>query len=480
MRRSVRLEDALITRELTLPDQVLLVLSMSIPAILAQLTSIAMQYIDAGMVGSLGAHATAAIGLVSTSTWLLGGMCSGLGSGFSVQVAQLVGGGHDREASDVLRQALGVLSLLGLIVGAFGVAIGGVLPDWLGGEEEIRAEASIYFRIYCASIPFELLRQLSAGMMQCSGDMKTPSVLSAAVCVLDVIFNALLIFPTRSVRLAGLPLTLPGAGLGVTGAALGTALSEVVVSLIMIFLVCFRNKKLALRAGGSWRWQKKTIVTALKIAVPLSFDHVFMCSAYVAGTLIVAPLGTAAVAANSLCVTAESLCYMPGYGIGYAATALIGQSIGAGRQDLTKVFSRVSVALGMLLMACSAVFMYFFAPTAFGLLTSDAAVAALGVQALRIELLAEPFYGASICCAGVFRGAGDTLMPSVMNLISMWGVRLTLALFLVPVMGLTGYWTAMGIELFFRGVIFLFRLRKGKWMKKALTEDAIAGEPVAE
>lgn len=462
------LEQVLKEEKKSLPEQIRLVLSLSMPAILAQLTSIAMQYIDAGMVGSLGANATGAIGLVASSTWLMGGMCVGLSAGFYVQVAQLIGAGKNQKASEVLRQGLGLLLIVGLLVGGFGVCISGPLPRLLGGEPEILGASSTYFMIYSCSMPFALMRQLSAGMMQSSGDMKTPSILAAAICFLDVIFNMLLIFSTRSIQFWGLTLTMPGAGLGVTGAALGTALSEVVVSILMLYAVCVRNKKISLKIPGSWKWRKKTIQTALKIAIPMTLDHIFMCSAYVAGTIIVAPLGTIPIAANSLAVTAESLCYMPGYGIGAAATAIIGQSIGAERKDLTHSFSRLTVYLGMILMGVMAVVMFFFAPTAFRLLTSDPDVAALGTAVLRLELIAEPMYAASICCAGVFRGAGDTLMPSVLNLVSMWGVRIVLAAILVPYLGLFGYWTAMAIELCFRGVIFLIRLFRGKWMKGSL------------
>ena len=447
-----------------------MVLWMSLPAILAQLTSIAMQYIDAGMVGSLGANATAAIGLVTSSTWLIGGMCVGMATGFSVQVAQLIGAGKNREASDVLRQSLSVLLCLGLVICVVGISVSRRLPVWLGGNEVIAGDAGTYFLIFAASIPFALMRQLSAGMMQCSGDMRTPSILSAAVCILDVLFNLLLIFPTRQILVLGLKLVIPGADLGVTGAALGTAFSEVVISFIMLYAACIRNQKLTLRKKGSWRWKKPVILTAVRIAVPLSLDQIFMCSAYVAGTMIVAPLGNVAVAANSLAVTAESLCYMPGYGIGSAATAIIGQTIGACRRDLTRSFSRVSVYLGMILMGLAGVFMYLLAPAIFSLLTSDPEVAKLGTAVLRIELLAEPLYGASICCAGVFRGAGDTLVPSAFNLVSMWCVRIVLAWFLVPAMGLKGYWTAMCIELCFRGILFLIRLYRGKWMKKSVVK----------
>ena len=470
MMKETTLDIILKQEEVSRAEKVRLVLSMSLPAILAQLTSIAMQYIDAGMVGSMGANATASIGLVSSTTWLIGGSCIGLSAGFYVQIAQLIGAGRDSEAENVLRQGLKTVVVLGILISVLCYAIGGSLPRWLGGDREIWSDSSAYFRVYCLAVPFVLLRQLSTGTMQSTGDMKTPSILSAVVCFLDVILNSFMIFPTRTVSLPGLipEVTIPGAGLRVVGAALAPTLSEVIISLVALYLVATRNKRISLRNEGSWKWRRQTVMNAAKIGIPLSFDQIFMCSAYVAGTRIVATLGTVAVAANSLAITAESLCYMPGYGIGAAATAIIGQTIGAGRRDLTRSFSRVSVCLGMVLMGLTGVLMYFGAPVVFSMLTSSAEVAALGTAVLRIELVAEPLYGASICCAGAFRGAGDTLTPSVMNLVSMWCVRIVLALVLVPRMGLHGYWTAMALELCFRGVIFLARLFRGKWMKKAM------------
>ena len=462
------LDTILKKEEVSQAEKIRLVLSLSLPAILAQLTTIAMQYIDAGMVGSLGADATAAIGLVSSSTWLVGGSCIGISAGFYVQAAQLIGAGREREAENVFRQGLTAVIAAGLFISAVGVSISGLVPRWLGGEEAILSDASGYFLIYCLSVPFGLIRQLSNGTMQSTGDMKTPSCLSALMCPLNVLLNSLLIFPERTLEVFGLPLTVPGAGLKVVGAALATALSEVIISLTALFFVSTRNRKISLRNKGSWRWNKQTLLNAAKIAVPMSFDQIFMCSAYVMGTKIVAGLGTVAIAANSLAITAESLCYMPGFGIGAAATAIIGQTIGAGRRDLTKSFSRVSVYLGMAMMGIMGILMYICAPFVFSMLTSSAEAAALGTEVLRLELVAEPLYGASICCAGVFRGAGDTLGPSIMNLVSMWCVRILLALILVPVMGLRGYWTAMAAELCFRGIIFLIRLYRGRWMKKAM------------
>ena len=467
-KKRINLDTALFGQDISSAQKVRLILRLSLPAILAQLTTIAMQYIDAAMVGSLGAAATASIGLVSSSTWLVGGCCIGVSAGFYVQVAQLIGAGRNREAENVLRQGLKAVLLIGALISTLCLAVSSRVPIWLGGEEEILGNSTAYFRIYCISVPFLLIRQISNGMMQSTGDMKTPSILSSLTCLLNVLLNMLMIFKARTVMFSGLPVLIPGAGLGVIGAGCASALSEAIISLTSLYFLTMRNPKISLKNKGSWKWNSHTVAMAAKIAVPLALDQFFMCGAYVAGTRIVAGLGTVAVAANSLAITAESLCYMPGYGIGAAATAIIGQTIGAGRSDLTKSFSRISVYLGMLLMALTGGIMYVCAPFIFSVLTVSREAAALGTRVLRAELIAEPLYGASICCAGVFRGAGDTLRPSVMNLISMWCVRIVPAIFVVPRLGLVGYWMCMALELCFRGIIFLIRLYRGKWMKKAL------------
>src|SRR5699024_76664 len=127
----------------------------------------------------------------------------------------------------------------------------------------------------------------------------------------------------------------------------------------------------------------------------------------------------------------------------------------------------LSTALGMAVMGLTAVLMYAGAPWLFRILTPDATVRALGVQVLRIEAFAQPLFAASIVAVGALRGAGDTLVPSVLNLVSMWGVRITLAAVLAPQFGLPGVWFAMCFELCVRGVLFLVRLLRGRWLQKA-------------
>lgn len=203
------------------------------------------------------------------------------------------------------------------------------------------------------------------------------------------------------------------------------------------------------------------------LGYPIGIERIINCSAQITLTIIVAPLGAAAIAANAFAVTAEGLCYMPGFGIADAATTMTGQGIGAGERTLARRFAYITVIMGVAVMSVMGLVMYIGAPAIIGIMTPDAEIVNLGVMALRIEAWAEPMYAASIVCYGAFIGAGDTFKPCVMNLASMWGVRITLAAILAPMMGLKGVWVAMYVELCFRGMIFLIRLRSGAWYRKA-------------
>lgn len=432
---------------LTIGERVRLALQLSLPAIMAQLTTILMQYVDAAMVGQLGAQASAAIGLVSTSTWLLGGLCSSLAAGFSVLVAQRIGARERQEARHIFRQALRFTLLVSMAIAALSVAIAPYLPAWLGGDEAIRHDAYLYFLVFAISVPLWELSYLMTAVLRSSGNILVPSMVNVGACLLDVVFNYIFIFHLH---------------LGVFGAALGTLLSLVVGLLVGVWYIFFRSEYFRLPYEEKFTYSRTIVHDALHIGLPMAVEHVAMCSAHIVSTIIVAPLGMAAIAANAFGITIEGLCYMPGYGIGDAATTLVGQSIGAKRPELRRSFTRITLVLGIGFMTIMGALMYVCIPYLMPLMTPDGVVQALTTQVLRIEAFAEPMYAASIVAYAVFVGAGDTKVPCVMNLGSIWLVRLPLAYVLVGYYGLTGFWIAMATELCFRGLIFLLRL----WYKK--------------
>lgn len=439
-------------QELHTKEQLKLVWLLGLPAILAQLSQIVMEYIDAGMVGHLGSTQTASIGIVATSTWIFAGFCAANSSGFSVQVAQLIGSRRYAQARAVMRKGFFSVLSASVLLALAGLAISPFLPRWLGAEEAICADASAYFAIFCAFLPVLQLAITSCSMLQATGNMKIPSMVEIAACVLDVAFNYLFIYIF---------------GLGVKGAALGTGAATLLTHLFALwYLFCKCPELNILQDSGSWIPDRQSLRTALTISGPMWLQNIIMRGAYIMSTIIVAPLGTVAIAANSFAITAESFCYMPGYGLSEAATSLVGQSIGARRKKLAKQFAFLTMGMASVMMTVLGILMYIFAPQMMGVLTNDTEVIALGVKVLRIEAFAETLYAVSIIGHGSCLGAGDTLVPMIYNFVSMWVVRIGLALVLTPRFGLAGYWIAMCIELNVRGIIFFFRVKGERWMKK--------------
>lgn len=450
-------------------QQMQLTFTLSLPAILANVSAMVMHFIDAAMVGQLGADDSASIGLMGTTSWLFEGALSAFAAGYAVQVAHLLGAKRNADARQMVRQAIVVCLIFSMLVAGLGLVLCRPLPVWLGAEPHIRGNATLYFGTFMLFVPFFMLDIVASSMLRSSGNIRVPSVLNIVMCVLDVIFNFLLIFPTHTITVLGHPMTMPGAGLGVVGAALGTACAGLVISLLMMSYLVFRSSELRLTLDrGSFKPKYSTFIKSVKISTPMGLQHIMMCSASIVITGIVAPLGSIALAANSFGITAESLCYMSGYGIADAATTLIGQSLGAKRKRLTRSFAWITVLFGMIIMGAMAVLMYVFAPQLMGLMTPVPEVVELGARCLRVEAWAEPLFAAAIICYGVFVGAGYTLVPCGINLVSMWIVRLGLSAILVTSMGLYGVWMAMAIELCFRGTVYLLWLTSKRWMRKAV------------
>ena len=438
-------------RAMARSEKLNLIVGLSIPSMLAQISTVMMFFIDASMVGHLGAEASASIGLIESTTWLIGSLLSAAATGFSVQVAHFIGANDFVKARQVFRHALICGLAFSVFLSLIGVGIHSHLPYWLGGGADIASASSGYFLIYSLVLPFVYLYHTSEMMLKSAGNMHTPSVMAVLVCICDVIFNYIFIYICK---------------LGVVGAAMGTALAYICISLPNLYLSACKNRMLNLRQDHvRFHWVKEYVQRACKISIPIAIQNILMSGAQIVSTMIVAPLGNIAIAAHSFAITAESLCYMPGYGIGDAATTLVGQTHGAGRIDLCKNFAYMTVGLGMLVMALMGVIMYVFAPEMIGVLSPVEAIRELGTTCLRIEAFAEPFFAASIVTYCVCVGAGDTFKPAAINLGTMWLVRLTLAYGLSQNYGLEGVWIAMATELTFRGVLFLIRLFRGSWMK---------------
>ena len=368
--------------QLNVWDQIELVWRLSLPAIFAQISFVMVQYIDAAMVGHLGANPAASIGLVSSSLWLVWGLITSVTAGFTVQVAQRIGAKQFDEARSVLRQSLFVGGLISIAIAIVGVALAPYVPTWLGGAPELYADAKTYFAIFCLGTPAAFLGFVASSMLRSTGNVKLPSMINIGMCFLDAIFNLLLIFPTATYKILGLSITVPGADLDVAGAALGTILAELVSTCLLLWFLVVKSDKIALAGHpGSFLPEIFCMRRVLRIGSPIAVERMAMSGAQIVTTMIVAPLGPLSLAAHSFAITAESLCYMPGYGVADAASTIVGQSIGAKRPDMARRFSKINVIMVMVIMSAMGVVMYLTAPWMIGFMTTNQSIIELGSSA---------------------------------------------------------------------------------------------------
>jgi len=447
------------------------ILGLALPAIIEQMMITMVQYVDTAMVGSLGSNATAAVGLTASTTWLIGGILNAAAIGFSVQVAQLIGAGQLDRAKSVIGQAVQFIFIFGGIIGAVAFAVSYPLPMLLGAEKAIRPDASLYFRIIACAVPFNFCSLMLSSIIRCSGDTRTPMILNMSINVINVILNFFFIYPTRELSLFGREFTMIGAGMGIAGAALGSLLSLAIVSILFLLVLYLKRSNIRMKFPRLYRFEKNVLLSAWKLGLPVALERSLTCVAQIIITSIITSVGTVAVAANHLAVTAESRSYMPAYGLASAGTTMVGQAMGARRLDLAKKFSRITTYIGIIIMTVGGFLLYWLAPDLIRIFSNEAEVISLGTDVLRIVAFAEPCFAMAIVITGILRGAGDTKAPFLISLATMWGIRITFSLILSGPLGLVGIWLAMAIELCARGILFMIRLYRNKWLDIKLIEN---------
>lgn len=439
---------------------------LSWPAIIEQILATMVSYVDTAMVGVLGAVGTAAVSLNAAPIWLCNGLLTGVGVGYSVQVSNAIGAEDPEQVRKTVRQGLlgtVVVGLLGLLIFQL---LAPFLPRWLGAEADVLPYAVSYLRCYTAALPLIAASFMFSAILRCMGNTKTPLYVNTAANLLNVVLNFFLIYPCRTAELFGRSFFIPGAGLGVTGAALASAVSLAFGGAALL-AAGLRQGRYAVSFREDFRPDRAIIRQAIRLGVPTAIERATINLGQVAMTAVVASLSTVALAANHIAVTAEGLCYLPAFGISFAATALVGTAVGAGSREDAAAYGRLAAALGFCLTVCTGAALFLTAPWLASLFNTDPEVVAQAALMLRIVSVSEPFFALSIILSGALRGAHDTRFPMLVSLLCMWGVRVTLAPLLVyrVGLGLAGVWIAMAVDLFIRGILCVLRWRSGRWQR---------------
>ena len=440
------------------------VVALALPTMLEQLMHTAVQYVDTAMVGSLGTQASAAVGSTSTVGWLVGSSLSALGVGFLSYIARSMGAGDKEKCRRASGQAVLAVLVAGILFTVLTLTLSPIVPVLMQVDPDIRDIAATYFFIVYTPMLFRAASIIFGGVLRGAGDTKTPMRVGILVNIINVVLNFMLIYPTRTLALPWFDLFVPGAGLGVIGAGVASAVSFAVGG-IAITVAVFKHPVISPR-GQKLRPDKEILRPCLKVAMPNMVQRFATSLGYVVFASMINSLGDISTAAHGFANTVESAFYIPGYGMQAAAATLAGNCVGAKDKGKLKDLGRLMLVCEVLLMIVSGGLLFLLAKPMMCIFSSDPEVISLGATVLRMVALSEPFYGVTIITEGMMQGVGNTKTPFFFNVLGMWGMRIFgtfLCLWLLPNPTLVAAWGCMIAHNLALFCMFAVYYKKGKW-----------------
>ncbi|MBR2282334.1 MAG: MATE family efflux transporter [Spirochaetales bacterium] len=422
-------------------------ITLAVPVILEEILTTLLQYVDTAMVGRLGPAATASVSLTTTVNWLIGNVFGAVGIAFVAIISSAYGAGDKWKISRVSSQAIIYIMVLGMSVGLLAVGLSPFIPAWMQADMDIRRQASIYFAIISAPMVFRASSIICASALRAVKDTKTPMVINLVANGLNVILNYLLIY---------------AAGLGVTGAAMATAVSSVLAG-TLLFIHMFRKPVLNCHFRGL-RFDKLVYRETVKIGLPAMATSTTSCLGHVVFASLVSSMGTTVFAAHSIALSAETIFYLPGYGLRSATSTLIGISVGENNKDKFRVVERQSVILTILMMTITGLLLFLFARPIMAIFTPDAEVIRQGSQVLKLIAVSEPLFGLMIVSEGIYYGLGQTKVTFIVETIGSWGIRILFTIICVKALhtSLFEVWICMFADNAFRALAMAIPLFAGR------------------
>lgn len=446
---------------------------LALPAIGEMMMQTLLGFADMAMVGSLGAAAIASIGLSDMPMMTAMSVFAAVSVGTTALVARAIGAKKQDEANSVAKQSLIISFIMALVFTSLAFSLAKPIIVLMGAEKDVIPLSVRYFKTVSLGLPFMIIAMIMSGVLRGSGDTKTPMIINGCSNIINIVGNFFMIFESRVVEFTvpilnkHLSVFIPGAGMGVAGAAISTTIARSIAGIIILIILFSNRGVVKINIKEKLKIDFEVINRIFKVGIPAAIEQFTMRMGQLVFARIISSLGTVMFAAHRITIIAESISFMPGFGFALAATTLVGQYLGAEKPDLSEKSGFVAVKMAAIIMSAFGL-IFFIWPDAFlKIFTKDKEILDNARWCLRIVALSQPFLAAAMGFAGGLRGAGDTKNVLIVTLIGIWGIRVTLAAIFVLVFdwGLIGAWIAMSIDLVIRGILYFFRFKNGSWKK---------------
>lgn len=439
------------------------VLMLALPAVGEQFLNMLVGLADTYLVGHItpqaaqqlgygSANGLAAVGLANYVVWITTTIFMAGAIGSTALIARATGAKEYDEANNIVRQSL----LLGIVVGLFGFllmyASAPIAMRLFGANDEIAPLATRYLQISSFGMPLTGVTFLLNAALRGAGDTKTPLLVMLLVNGINILVSWLLVGGQY-----GLPV------LGVDGAAWGSTLGRSIGGIFIMMLI-LRGRGL-LRLDRLPRFHSETMGRIIRVGLPTGVEMFAFQSALIVFSRFVVSLGTIPYAAHNTVITAESISFLPGLGFAVAATTLVGQNLGAKDVQLARRSGHEAYFQSAVFMGIMGLLFILIPEFFLGLLVNNPDVVAAGVVPLQMVGVIQPLLAANFVYAGALRGAGDTVFPLLIKLVSPWLIRVPLAILLISYLGfgLRGAWIAMSVDLAIQGLLAFWRFYGDKW-----------------
>lgn len=404
---------------------------------------------------SVAAASVSAVGMTNQPLFLGLSLVQALNVGGTALVARYLGSNHKEKIETTVKHVMLLnLFMLAIPLSILGIVFANYILTFMGAEADTLQVGRIYFRIIMVGFIFQSVNMSISAALRGVGNTKTPMKINLKANFLNVIGNSLLIY-----GLFGFP------KLGITGAGISTALSNVVANILLFRYIINGKSIIKINIKSPFKFDKNIVYNLVKIGVPASLEQLVLRVGVLMFVRIVAGLGTVTYAAHQIALNILSLSFQPGQAFGIAASSLVGRSLGANQLSKAEEYAKGTRKVGSAVSTFMALLFFFFAPQIVGLYSNDQRIINSASIALKIIAFVQPFQSSQLILAGALRGAGDTLWPLIATFFGVIIVRDTLAHVFVNVLGygLIGAWVATFIDQFVRWFFVNMRFRTGKW-----------------
>jgi putative MATE family efflux protein len=428
-------------------------LTLAWPVFISNTLNMAGPTIDMIWVGRLGAAAMAAVGLSAQIVMVVNALLMGFFTSLRAMVARRIGEHDDAGANVAFQQAFILGVGVSIILSFFGIFFAKDIIALFHTEEDVATLALPYTQVQFISTITMTILMLVEATMQSSGDTMTAMRIGIAFRIVHIVLCPFLVF--------GLWI-FPE--LGVVGAAVTSVIAQVFGGAIGFWILLSGRSRLHVTFRG-FKIDPVIIWRQVKIGIPASANNMLRNFLSILIFRVVVPFGTVATASYSLIQRIDNFLDVGSNAIGNAAGALTGQNLGAKKPDRAAKTAWLGVSLATVFMIIISVIVLFWTEGIVKIFNNESEIVSTTATLLRIAVLGFLFMGAAGVLTTCLNQVGDTMIPLVASLVTMWAIQLPLAIFMPKFLHneVFGVYWAIVIALALRGIIYVIYFKAGRW-----------------